>query len=109
MIPREIFQQSLADYEKVVEEIQGMGRWEAREYLGEKCMGSGLCYYLSIKFGVHYNTSTSVFGEKYLGGRSVTNTFLPCHETIPTLTRRLQLRINKLKELLNDNPLSLPK
>ena len=109
MIPREILQQSLADYEKAVEDIQGMGESEAVEYLREKCMGSGLCYYLRVKFDVHYNTSTSVFGEKYLGGRSVTNIFLPYYETIPTLTARLQLRINKLKELLNDNPLPLPK
>ena len=93
-------QKALADYEKAVAEIQGMKRLEAVEYLREKCMGSGLCTYLSVKFGVHYNTSTSVFGEKYLGGRSVTNIFLPCYETIHTLTARLQLRINKLKELL---------
>ena len=105
MIPRKILQQALADYEKAVAEIQGMKRWKAVEYLRESEMQFGLCHYLEIKFDVDRNYSSDAFGDNYLGGWRVLDYF----PTIPTLTARLQLRINKLKELLNDNPLPLPK
>jgi len=97
MIPREILEQALVDYEKAVEEIQGMGEWEARGYLIENDMQSGLCYYLYTKFGVSRVDATNAFGKVYLGGYAV---IIRTSLDIPTLTARLQLRINKLKELL---------
>jgi len=106
MIPKEILEQALADYEKAVAEIQGMERLGAMEYLWESGMRYGLCYYLDVKFDVSRADSANAFGDDYLGGRSVCSSG---RKTIPTLTSRLQLRINKLKELLNDNPISLPK
>ena len=67
------------------------------EYLGEKCMDNGLCHYLLVKFGVGGKSSMALFCKEYLGDGSVVR----IHNTdIPTLTHRLQLRINKLKELL---------
>ena len=97
MIPKEILDQALADYEKAVAEIQGMERWEAVGHLANSCMGSGLCYYLRVKFDVGKESLKAVFGKQFLGGSSVVR----IHNTdIPTLTARLQLRINKLKELL---------
>lgn len=106
MIPREILEQALADYEKAVEEIQGMGEWEAAGYLEENQMQFGLCHYLEARFDVDRDYSGDAFGDDYLGGWRVCSSG---RNTIPTLTARLQLRINKLKELLNDNPLPLPK
>ena len=97
MIPKEILEKALADYEKAVEEIQGISKWEAVGYLGEKCMDNGLCHYLLIKFGVGGESSKALFGKEYLGDGSVVRIF---NADIPTLTARLQLRINKLKELL---------
>lgn len=96
MIPREILEQALADYEKAVEEIQGMEEWGAVEYLRESGMRYGLCYYLDVKFDVSRADSNSAFGDEYLGGCTVLEYF----PTVPTITARLQLRINKLKELL---------
>lgn len=109
MIPREILQQTLADYEKAVEEIQGMEDAEVVEYLWESGMRYGLCYYLDVKFDVSRADSANAFGDEYLGGCTVLDYFPTVPILVPALTARLQLRINKLKELLNDNPLPLPK
>ena len=98
MIPREILDQALADYEKAVAEIQGMGNWEAVYYLGNKCMGNGLCHYLEVKFDVDEESLEIVFGRGYLKNKPVLDHFSEQHIII--LTHRLQLRINKLKELL---------
>lgn len=105
MIPREILEQALVDYQKAVEEIQGMERIEAARYLRGSGMKFGMCSYLKENFNVCRDDSISTFGDGYLGGSAVLGIF----PDIPTLTARLQLRINKLKELLNDNPLPLPK
>ena len=96
MIPREILQKALADYEKAVGDIQEMERLEAMEYLRDNEMRYWLCYYFDVKFDVSRADSTNSFGDEYLGGSTVLDYF----PTIPTLTARLQLRINKLKELL---------
>ena len=109
MIPREILEQALVDYEKAVEEIQGMEGRSAMEYLEDNSMDCGLCYYMEAKFDMCEIALVPVFGVGFLGGTrgcyGETTNGIP----IPTLTARLQLRINKLKELLNDNPLPLPK
>lgn len=97
MIPREILEQALADYEKAVGEIQGMKRIEAMMYLRTNKMQFGLCYYLEARFDVDRDCSSDAFGDDYLGGIPVV---LAYRNTVPTLTYRLQLRINKLKELL---------
>lgn len=96
MIPKEILEQALVDYEKAAVEIQGMEEWEAVEYLRESGMRYGLCYYLDVKFDVSRADSTNAFGDEYLGGCTVLDYF----PTIPILAARLQLRIDKLKELL---------
>jgi len=98
MIPREILEQALVDYEKAVEEIQGMGEWGAVEYLEENNMDKGLCYYLDVKFDVDEIALVLAPSTGYLGGTRVIEYWWG--ESIPTLTARLQLRINKLKELL---------
>ena len=97
MIPKEILEQALADYEKAVEEIRGMEEWEAVEYLKESQMRRGLCYYLEVKFDVSMYRSECAFGNYYLGGIQVVTEH---NNSVPALTARLQLRINKLKELL---------
>ena len=108
MIPREILQKALADYEKAVEDIQGMGNWEAKEYLCDNEMRFGLCFYLKVKFDVKEHSLGFLIPSNgvYLGGTRVVAGY---SNSLPTLTARLQLRIDKLKELLNDNPLPLPK
>ena len=98
MIPREILEKALADYEKAVVDIQGMERRSAMEYLEDNSMDCGLCYYLRVKFDVCEESLETVFGGAYLGGKPTLDYFSERH--LPTLTSRLQLRIDKLKELL---------
>lgn len=97
MIPREILQKALADYEKAVDEIRGMESRSAMEYLEDNSMNNGLCYYMEEKFYMYGITFSPVFGAGFLGNTRVLEDW---HDTIPALTARLQLRINKLKELL---------
>lgn len=98
MIPREILEHAFGDYEKAVEEIQGMEESEVGSYLVDSKIQDGICYYLDEKFGVSRESLKTVFGRGYLGNNLVLDYFSERH--LPTITHRLQLRINKLKELL---------
>ena len=84
MIPREILEQALADYEKAVEKIQGMeDAMDAVGYLERNMMNYGLCYYIDAKFDMCETALVPVFGVGFWAARGFVMVKLPMASPSP--------------------------